>query len=108
MLEELRRKKKLVPNFSQNAARAGICDILKSTNMKISKHVHSCLLIEENNTTILIDPCNYTYEEKALDINSLGKLDYLLIAHEHQDHLHIPFIKEIMRRQADPAKRGKP
>ncbi|MEK7517231.1 MAG: MBL fold metallo-hydrolase [Patescibacteria group bacterium] len=66
--------------------------------MRISKHVHSCLLIEEENKTILIDPGIYTHEEKALDVNSLKKLDYLLITHEHQDHMHIPFIKELVKK----------
>lgn len=66
--------------------------------MRISKHVHSCLLIEEKGKVILIDPGNYTYEEKALDINSLEKLDYLLITHEHQDHMYIPLIKNVVEK----------
>lgn len=66
--------------------------------MKISKHIHSCLLIEEQNTSILIDPGSYTYEEKAIDVNSLKKLDYLLVTHEHQDHIYVPLIKEIVRK----------
>ena len=63
--------------------------------MKISKHIHSCLLIEEDTKKILVDPGIFTFESKALDINSLNKLDYVLITHEHPDHMHIPFIKEI-------------
>ncbi len=66
--------------------------------MKISKHIHSCLLIEKQNITILIDPGNYTYEEKALDLDSLEKLDYVLITHEHQDHMYVPSIKEIVKK----------
>lgn len=66
--------------------------------MKISKYVHSCLLIEEQNKTILIDPGNYTFEEKALNLNYLKKLDYLLITHEHQDHMYVPLIKEITKK----------
>lgn len=64
--------------------------------MKISKHLHSCLLVEENNTVILIDPGNMTYDEKALDLTKINKLDYLLITHEHMDHMHLPFVKEIV------------
>lgn len=66
--------------------------------MIITKHSHSCLLIKEQNQTILIDPGNYTYEEKALDINSLEKLDYILITHEHPDHMYMPFIKELVEK----------
>ena len=64
--------------------------------MKISKHVHSCLLIQEAGKIILIDPGQYTYEAKALDLNSISNLDYLLITHEHPDHFYLPFIKEII------------
>jgi len=66
--------------------------------MKVSKHTHSCLLVEENNTNILIDPGIFTYNEKALDINKLTKLDYILITHEHSDHCHPPFIKELVQK----------
>lgn len=63
--------------------------------MKISKYIHSCLLVEEQNKTILIDPGIYSYNEKALDINLLTQLDFILITHEHADHMHIPFIKAL-------------
>ncbi len=66
--------------------------------MQISKHLHSCLLIEEQNTTILIDPGNYTYNAKALNLNQLTKLDFLLITHEHEDHFSLPFVKEILQK----------
>ncbi len=64
--------------------------------MKISKHNHSCLLVHEENITILIDPGNYTYDSKALDINVIDHLDYVLITHEHPDHMSIPLIKNVM------------
>ena len=64
--------------------------------MKISKHVHSCLLVEEHNKTILLDPGNYSYDSHALDISRLIQLDVIGITHEHQDHMHLPFIKEIV------------
>ena len=66
--------------------------------MKISKHLHSCLLAEEAGKIILIDPGNYTFEEKALDIGKLEKLDFLLITHEHQDHIYLPFLKIIFEK----------
>ena len=64
--------------------------------MKISKYVHSCLLIEEQDKTILIDPGNYTAEEKALNVSRLEKLDFILITHEHEDHMYIPLIQELV------------
>jgi len=64
--------------------------------MKVSKHLHSCLLIEEENKTILIDPGIFTYQEKALDLGKIEKLDYLLFTHEHPDHMYLPFVREIV------------
>lgn len=66
--------------------------------MKISKHLHSCLLINEQNQTFLIDPGVFTYQEKALDISKIEKLDYILITHEHPDHMHMPFVKELVEK----------
>jgi L-ascorbate metabolism protein UlaG (beta-lactamase superfamily) len=64
--------------------------------MRISKHLHSCLLIEDNGTTVLLDPGIFTFNEKALDIASLQKLDYIAITHEHFDHMYIPLIQELL------------
>src|SRR6266567_2640159 len=64
--------------------------------MKISKHLHSCLLVEEQGKTYLIDPGIFTYQEKAFDIHQLQTLDYLLITHDHPDHMHLPFIQELL------------
>jgi L-ascorbate metabolism protein UlaG (beta-lactamase superfamily) len=64
--------------------------------VKISKHLHSCLFVEEQGKTFLIDPGIFTYQEKALDINKLEKLDYILITHEHPDHMHVPFVQELL------------
>lgn len=66
--------------------------------MKISKHLHSCLLIEENEKTILIDPGSFTYQEKALDISKINQLDNIVITHEHADHFHFPFIQELLQK----------
>jgi L-ascorbate metabolism protein UlaG (beta-lactamase superfamily) len=63
--------------------------------MKVTKHVHSCITLEEKGKTILIDPGNYSYEEKAISAEMIQKLGYLLITHEHNDHMHIPLVKEI-------------
>jgi len=64
--------------------------------MKISKHIHSCLLVEDEGKTILIDPGKYSYDEKALNVVSLEKLDMIAITHQHSDHMYIPLIKEIV------------
>ena len=69
--------------------------------MKVSKHLHSCLLIEEEGKTVLIDPGSYTLEENALDVDGLEKLDFVLITHEHSDHMSIPLLKKIREKFPD-------
>lgn len=69
--------------------------------MKITKYLHSCLVVEEQNTTILIDPGVFTYQEKALSVHALNKIDYILITHEHTDHLFMPFVMEIVGKFPD-------
>src|SRR5262245_9148500 len=64
--------------------------------MKISKYLHACLLVEEQGKTALFDPGVFTAQEKALDVNKLNNLDYLLITHEHPDHFHLPLVKELV------------
>lgn len=69
--------------------------------MKILKHTHSCLLIKEQNRTILIDPGEYGYDNYKLDPTTFTKIDYILITHEHTDHMYIPFIKDILSKFPD-------
>lgn len=66
--------------------------------MEVTKYIHSCLLVKAEGKTILIDPGEFTYNSKTLDINAIAQLDYLLITHEHADHMHLPFIKDILGR----------
>ena len=66
--------------------------------MQVTKFIHSCLFIEEGGKKFLIDPGNYTKEAAALNVSSLGSLDYLLITHEHPDHLDLSLIKEIVEK----------
>ena len=59
--------------------------------MKITKFGHSCLLIEEGNARILIDPGSYSTLQ-----NSIENVDAILITHEHFDHLDPDSIKTIL------------
>lgn len=69
--------------------------------MRLSKYLHSCLLIEDNQKTVLIDPGSFTYQEHALTTDMLSKLDYMLITHEHADHMSILFIKQLVAKFPD-------
>ena len=54
--------------------------------MKITKYPQSCLLVETDSTRILIDPGSFVAEEYHAD--QFGKIDAVLITHEHADHVH--------------------
>jgi L-ascorbate metabolism protein UlaG (beta-lactamase superfamily) len=65
--------------------------------MKITKFVHSCLLVEMPepvNRTALFDPGKMS--ENALDVSKLEFLDDVIITHQHFDHMSIPLIKQLV------------
>ncbi len=64
--------------------------------MMITKFGHSCLLIEENGTRILLDPGSFTTEQ-----NSLKDITVVLITHEHGDHVSIDSLKQVMANNPD-------
>jgi L-ascorbate metabolism protein UlaG (beta-lactamase superfamily) len=61
--------------------------------MFITKYGHCCMLLEESEMKILTDPGNFT-EYKVKELNGI---DALLITHEHQDHFHMPSIKDLLK-----------
>lgn len=65
--------------------------------MKITKYVHSCLLVEMPvpvNRTVLFDPG--AFSEEALPVDKLMYLDDIIITHEHFDHMSLPLIKRLV------------
>jgi L-ascorbate metabolism protein UlaG (beta-lactamase superfamily) len=69
--------------------------------MIISKYLHSCLLVEENNKVVLIDPGVFSYQEKVLVPKMLTALDYILVTHNHFDHMSTPMIKDFVSKFPD-------
>jgi len=61
--------------------------------MDITKFGHSCLLIEEYDAKILIDP-GYWSELQ----NTVTGIDAILITHKHNDHCSIDSLKQLMAR----------
>lgn len=60
--------------------------------MKITKLGHCCLIIEDQGKRILTDPGIYTIAQ-----NDVTGIDFVLITHEHGDHLHIDSLKQILK-----------
>ncbi|HSX15258.1 MAG TPA: MBL fold metallo-hydrolase [Candidatus Saccharimonadales bacterium] len=59
--------------------------------MKITKFVHSCLLVEMPDRTALFDPGVYS----TVDVDKLQYLDDIFITHIHADHLNIELVKKL-------------
>lgn len=62
--------------------------------MKITKFVHSCLLVETSDRTALFDPG--AMSEDALDVAQLERLDDIFITHVHGDHMSLNLIKQLV------------
>jgi glyoxylase-like metal-dependent hydrolase (beta-lactamase superfamily II) len=54
--------------------------------MRVTKFVHSCLLVEHDGKAVLIDPGTFSWP--AIEIGSLPPLDAVLITHLHPDHCY--------------------
>lgn len=70
--------------------------------MKITKYVHSCLLVEMPapvNRTVLFDPG--AMSESALDVDKLEYLDDIVITHIHGDHLSLPLLQKLVAKFPD-------
>jgi hypothetical protein len=60
------------------------------TKIKLTKIIHSTLLVEYKGQNILFDPGSYSIEQ----IKDIAlPIDILVITHSHNDHLHIESIK---------------
>lgn len=64
--------------------------------MKITKYVHSCLLVETPERVALFDPGAMSVE--ALDVNGLEKLDDIFITHGHPDHMDEELAKSLVEK----------
>jgi len=75
---------------------------MKGEIMKITKFVHSCLLVEMPapfNRTALFDPGMMS--EEALNIDELLYLDDIIISHEHGDHVSLKLVKQLVAKFPD-------
>jgi L-ascorbate metabolism protein UlaG (beta-lactamase superfamily) len=59
--------------------------------MKITKLGHCCLVVEVRGVRFLTDPGNYTTAQDTV----MG-IDFVVISHEHTDHLHVESVKKIL------------
>jgi L-ascorbate metabolism protein UlaG (beta-lactamase superfamily) len=60
--------------------------------MKITKLGHCCLIIDIRGVRFLTDPGNYTTVQ-----DEVTNIQYVVITHEHTDHLHIESLKKVLK-----------
>ncbi len=65
-------------------------------NMKLTKLVHSCLLIESNHGRTLVDPGNYSWQSGVVLPEHLQNINNVAITHVHPDHCDENFVKAIL------------
>ncbi|MBI4181431.1 MAG: MBL fold metallo-hydrolase [Candidatus Aenigmarchaeota archaeon] len=64
--------------------------------MQITSFGHSCLLVEEQGKRLLIDPGNLSFPVPP-EPGLFGRLDAILLTHEHADHTFPEVLKSIIR-----------
>lgn len=60
--------------------------------MKITKLVHSCLLVETPDRVALFDPGTMS----TVEVDNLERLDDIFITHAHGDHMDVELIKRLV------------
>lgn len=69
--------------------------------MKVTKFVHSCLLVETPGRTAIFDPGSMSLDALGTAIPSLSRLDDIFITHVHQDHCSPELIKQLVAKFPD-------
>lgn len=69
--------------------------------MKITKFVHSCVLVETPTRTALFDPGSFSWDSGLVDINSLPNINDIVVTHEHMDHFSEDFVKSLIAKFPD-------
>lgn len=66
--------------------------------MRLTKLVHSCVLIEDDGQVALFNPGIYSWQSGVVDLDKISKLDYVVVTHKHPDHLGEPFVQALVQK----------
>lgn len=64
--------------------------------MRIEKYIHSCLLVEEGGTRILVDPGKFSFLEGGAKPEQFRDLAAIVFTHEHPDHMDDASLQKIV------------
>jgi L-ascorbate metabolism protein UlaG (beta-lactamase superfamily) len=66
--------------------------------MRISKYIHSCLLIEKGGDRILFDPGKFSFVEGLVKPEQFEGLTAVVLTHQHPDHVDHESLKKILEK----------
>ena len=66
--------------------------------MRLSKYLHSCLLVEDGDTRILVDPGYWTFGEGGMKPEDFPNIAAIFVTHSHADHMDVAGIKAVIER----------
>ena len=64
--------------------------------MKLTKFVHSCVLVEHEGKTVLFDPGVFSWNSGLIKVDSLPSLDAIVVSHKHADHCGEAFTRALV------------
>jgi L-ascorbate metabolism protein UlaG (beta-lactamase superfamily) len=64
--------------------------------MKITKYLHSCLLVEKAGGRILFDPGKFSFVEGLVRPESFEGIRAIVLTHGHPDHLHTGALQKMI------------
>ena len=76
--------------------------------MKITKLVHSCLLVELDGKKILVDPGAYSWKDEIVKDFDFSNITAVVITHNHPDHFNDDFVRTVKDSSPSAAWHGTP
>lgn len=64
--------------------------------MRVSKYVHSCLLVEQGRDKLLFDPGKFSFVEGLVEPDDFRELTAIILTHRHPDHVDDDALKKIV------------
>ena len=64
--------------------------------MRITKYIHSCLVIEKGSDKILFDPGVFSFVEGKVKPDQFQSIQAIILTHNHPDHIAPDALKEII------------
>lgn len=66
--------------------------------MRVSKYIHSCVLVEKGTDRLLIDPGKFSFLDGRVSVEQFDGVAAVLVTHSHPDHLDVDVIAAIVER----------